>query len=128
MRGTPNAPNHLPHLGQVAQQSRTGPSKGYVGDPATTVDVDEIGSPIRGDASGFFHRQFGRAIDLHPQGALGFVEVEFVVAASWAGWILTQQTFGIDELGVDDVSTQLPADTPKGEIAHILHRCQQNTG
>ena len=55
-------------------------------------------------------------------------EVEFVVAASWAGWILTQQTFGIDELGVDDVSAQFLADQAEGQFRDVFHRRQQNAG
>jgi hypothetical protein len=110
------------HLLRLLQEPRPGAvAARHVLDRAADVDVDQLGAGLRGDLRRLDHDRGIGAVDLDPDGPLPIVDLQLLQAD--AG--VPDQPLGGDELGVDDVGAQPPADEPERLVGDVLHRRQQ---
>ena len=123
--GTKGFTNHdlreASHLGEVLQDRGTRVLTHHLLHRTPEVDVDQIGLDPIDDLCRPTDLVLVSAEYLDPEGPLFIAEVEFLPGL----FRVVDQASGGDELGVEKIGSQPLADDPKGGIADVLHRRQQ---
>ena len=87
----------------------------------TEINIYKIGFYGFNDFSGERHRFFISTEDLDSYGALVIKNIKFLSGFN----SISDEPFGGDKFGVHKISTVKFAKAPKGWIAHILHRSEE---